>query len=274
MKYSSRFHEPNNVINYTNPNEKYIFEKKIGDGSASKIYICSEKETGERCVIKRIHKKEEWKSELYILKLIKENTKNLLEFKDFYFGERYVYIVTQFYEGFDLFEHIDVNVPLDEKYCKKLFKSMIECTKECHDLDIAHLDIKCENFMVKSMEEVKLILIDFGHAEKIKSNELTQGYSMYGTCFYLCPEGYDNYYSMKSDVWSLGVCLYLFITGDYPFHGDDEEYEDNVLNGRLIMDYFDNMSEEASELIIGCLEMDPRKRYSIEQILDSKFLSN
>jgi serine/threonine protein kinase len=265
-----RFHRLKNPPLYKHPNVKYTFKKKIGDGSASKIYICENKETKKEYVIKRIHKNEEWKAELDILKLLK-NAKKLLNFEDFYISDRYVYIITKFYTGCDLFDHIDINVPFSEEYTKQLFKEMSLCVKECHDLGIAHLDIKCENFMVKSMEPPELVLIDFGHSEKISLTEMKKGYTKYGTCFYLCPEGYTNYYSMKSDTWSLGICLHLFLTGDYPFEEDNRYYEKNVLHNELKLSN-KNISPEAKELILGCLDPDPKTRYSVQNILESSFL--
>jgi len=243
MKYNSRFNSVRPHINYGHPCPNYRFTKKIGDGSASKIYKCqhvgklSQQSSAENelCIIKVIHKSEEWKAELNILKMLKKSDR-ILGLMDHFISDRFVYIVTQFYEGFDLFDHIDLNVPLSEEYSLKLLREMAICVKECHDQNIAHLDIKCENFMVRKMDPPQLVLIDFGHAEFIDKKQIKQGYSKYGTCFYLCPEGYFNYYSSKSDIWSLGICLYLFITGDYPFYGDDDEYEKNVVNKNIKID--------------------------------------
>ena len=274
-KQQQKFNEIEGFINFSHPSTKYTFEKKIGDGSASKIYICKENDTNTKVIIKRIHKKEEWKSELHILKLL-TNTKKLLEFLDIFISDRFVYIVTKFYEGFDLFEHIDINVPLGEEYTRLLVREMAICIKECHDMGIAHLDIKCENYMVLDMNDPNLILIDFGHAEKIELDQYKQGFSKYGTSFYLCPEGYHNMYSFKSDTWSLGICIYLFLTGDYPFDGnDDDEYEYNSKNCNILTNKTflkKNISKEATELIMGCLQVDYKKRLNIEQVLNSSFL--
>ena len=257
-----RFRKLPNIMQYTHPNEKYEFQKKIGDGSASKIYISKGRGDDREYIIKRISKGEEWRAELRILKMLKDSDR-LLKFIDSYFSDRFVYIVTEFYPGFDLFEHMDINVPFKPDYAKKLIKEMALCIKELHDLKIAHLDIKCENFMVRSMDPPRLILIDFGHAEKIEPNEIKLGYSKYGTCFYLCPEGYTNYYSMKSDIWSLGICIHLFLTGDYPFEGDDRDYERNVVKQHLCLDTTDGYDE----LIKSCLEYNPQKRWDIEKVL-------
>lgn len=264
MKYNSRFKKVIPYINYTHPCCKYTFKNKIGDGSASKIYKCTYKDDPEKyCVIKRIHKKEEWRSELNILKRLKPSNR-LVNTLDSYESDRFVYIVTEFYNGSDLFDHIDINVPFNEDFAFRLFKEMVLCVDEIHKTNVAHLDIKCENFMVRSMDPPDIVLIDFGHAEIIEENVLKLGHSKYGTCFYLCPEGYANYYSMKSDIWSLGICFYLFLTGDYPFDGDDDEYEMNVMENNYIGS--EKLSERAKNIIERCLEYNPKDRLGIGEL--------
>jgi len=274
MKYNSRFNSVRPHINYGHPCPNYKFSKKIGDGSASKIYKCevqrAESEEAcakEKCIIKVIHKSEEWKAELNILKMLKKSDR-ILSLMDHFISDRFVYIVTQLYEGFDLFDHIDLNVPLNETYSLKLLREMAICVKECHDQNIAHLDIKCENFMVRTMDPPQLVLIDFGHAEFIDKKQIKEGYSKYGTCFYLCPEGYYNYYSSKSDIWSLGICLYLFITGDYPFYGDDDEYEKNVVEKNIRLDGRTKFTPNVLRILDACLNYIPKERATIEELLE------
>ena len=252
---------------FIHPDVKYKFIRKIGDGSASTIYLAENKATEIKVIIKRISRKEEWKSEYNILKFLKKG-KRLLNFIDFYKTFRYVYIVTEFYDGKDLYEHIDINIPYSENYSKLLIKEMASCIKECHDAGISHLDIKCENFMVIKMTPTpSLILIDFGHAEKI-SDELKEGYSKYGTTCYLCPEGFDKIYSKKSDIWSLGVCAHLILSGDYPFDSDSTRY---FKSGCLSID--DGISNEAKEFINKCMKFDPEHRYTIDEVFNSPFLA-
>ena len=135
---------------------------------------------------------------------------------------------------------------------------MLVCIKECHDKKIAHLDIKCENYMVRKVIPPQLILIDFGHAEKIDHATMKHGQSSYGTCFYLCPEGYNKYFSMKSDSWSIGICAHLLLTGDYPFIGDDDEYAENVCKGNIKIS--SKLSPGALKFIKGSLHYDPALR--------------
>jgi len=258
-------------------NKRYIYSKKLSDGSASKLYIAQDTISNKEVIIKKISKKEDWRSELRLLKILKKNNaQNLLTYLDFYENYRFAYIVTSYFNGFDLFEHIDINVPYSEHNAKELFMKMMQCTLECHKLDIAHLDIKCENYIYKDR---KLILIDFGHAELMSSNlpkeliktkyVIKKGSSNYGTCFYLAPEGYHRFYSMYSDIWSLGICFYLLLTGEYPFAGDDDEYSSNVYKG--LIHFSTKVPDDALYIIKWCLNYDPRLRPTIYQLMDHKY---
>lgn len=256
------------------PGKKYSFKKKFTDGSASKIFLAQDRETKDMVIVKRINKKEEWKSELKILRhIMKSKSRRLLKYIDSYETDRYVYIITKMYDGYDLFDHIDINVPYPLSYAKMLIKEMAKCIRDCHKMNIAHLDIKCENYMSLNMEpKPELILIDFGHAEIIDENEKRIGYSKYGTSFYLCPEGYQCEYSTKSDIFSLGICAHLILTGDYPYKGIEKDYVRNVKIGKLNLNK--KLSMDACNFLVKCLHNNPDQRYTIDELLESAFLNN
>jgi serine/threonine protein kinase len=111
-------------------------------------------------------------------------------------------------------------------------------------------------------------LIDFGHAEIISENEsiekLRRGFN-YGTTYYTCPEGhYERIYSSKSDIWSLGICLSLLVTGDYPFHGKRHEYYRNSIHNNLCIK---DVSPEMEKLIHKTLNSIPYERPTIREFI-------
>jgi len=76
------------------------------------------------------------------------------------------------------------------------------------------------------------------------------------------------------DIWSFGVIIYLFLCGHPPFIGNtDVEILSKVRKGvyNFDYDYWDNVSEEAKDLISNCLQLDPRLRPSAAQILNHKW---
>lgn len=260
------------------PSSRYKFIKKLGDGSASVIFEGYDNNNKEKVIIKSISKREPWRKELIVLKeLCNSSSGRILRYLDFYESNKNSFIVTEYYKGFDLFEHIDLNVPYSTNLTVQLIVEMAKCIKECHDKNIVHLDIKCENFMVKTDKLFDnnnklqhIVLIDFGHAELLKCDEsiddLRYGFN-YGTTYYLCPEGYDQIYSSKSDIWSLGICLCLLSTGDYPFYGDKKKYVWNSANGNI------SLSKEIplgiEKLIRSCLSVNPHERPNIDTFIEN-----
>jgi serine/threonine protein kinase len=256
------------------PNKRYKFIKNIGDGSASVIYEALDNIESRKVIIKKIKKNECWRNELEVLKIIKDKTSDrILKILDYYESQIRSYIVTEFYNGFDLFEHVDLNAPYNEPKGILLIKEMAECIKECHDNNVIHLDIKCENYMVKTenlFEQDKLtgkiVLIDFGHAEHTQNIEKIKKRYNYGTIYYLCPEGYiDRISSSKSDIWSLAICMSLIFTGDYPFFGSDDEYYKNCINYKIYLEK--EISSEVYNLMKKCLNPNPHLRPNIDEFL-------
>lgn len=254
------------TIRFEGPGESYRFYRKIGTGSASKLYQAENRNTGENVVIKKIKNGESWEDELKALKKT-DALKGTISLRDVYRGFRSVYIVTPYYDNLDLYEHIDANAPYDEHYVKLVIVAMLKTLSRVHEQGWAHLDVKPENFMVVEASPPDIVLIDFGHANKVIPDEKLT----YGTLFYICPEGFDGHYSTKSDIWSVGICTHLMLTGDFPFSGDNKYYQRNVKEGILDLS---NMSRQAKQFVVNCLHMNPANRPSALELLEHPWLTD
>jgi len=258
----------NKHLDYPN---KYKYLRKIANGSTSRLYLSEI--NNSTVIIKKISKHKPWRKELNILKQIKDlKTDKLLNLLEFYETERFAYIVTEYYSGKDLFRHVELNMPYSENNARIIIKEMLNCLKVCHDNNIAHLDVKCENYLVKRMLNEKMeidpefVLVDFGHSEKMHLDDYMENGS-YGTLYYLCPESMDDICSFKSDIWAIGVCYHMLLTGDAPFSGyDSTGYMRNVYKYRLTMS--ETILEESREIILKCLEHNPKKRPTVDELLE------
>lgn len=261
------------------PTFKYKYIKKIGNGSASKLYKANKNDNNMEVVIKKISKRENWRTELNVLKKIKKEklTERLLELVDFFESSLCAYIITTYYEGYDLYEYVHINTPYKEEHACEILREMLLCLKVCHDNAIAHLDIKFENYIrclttptANNEKGWMLKLVDFGHAEFMDRREIKKGAS-YGTVYYLCPEGYNEVYSSKSDIWSIGICAHLLLTNDFPFEGanyDDEEYYvKNVYHRKLLIDQKIDDLPIMKMFIMRCLDYDIKKRATVDELL-------
>ena len=93
-------------------------------------------------------------------------------------------------------------------------EKLLRAINHCHAHGIAHRDIKPENILVGNDNEIKLI--DFG----LSKQDLSHAYnlqSLAGTPYYTAPEIVHGLYNYKCDIWSLGILLYLLLSGYLPF---------------------------------------------------------
>jgi calcium-dependent protein kinase len=96
-----------------------------------------------------------------------------------------------------------------------------------------------------------------------------------GTPFYIAPEVLQNFYNEKCDIWSCGVIMYILLCGSPPFYGDtDEEIYAKVREGKFSLDgeEWDEISDEAKDLLKNLLRKDLNKRYSCEDALNHAWL--
>jgi serine/threonine protein kinase len=252
------------------PTDRYSYVRKIIDGSNSKLYVGYDKKTKKNVAIKRLSVKTDWHKELNILKMIKD-IPNILSYTDYYKSWNYVYIITDYAGDYNIEDYNDLNAPYEETVAKKIFVKMLKCVESIHERNIAHLDIKCENFVMVSsnINDPVVMLIDFGHAEHI--DEDPNKYScQYGTTHYLCPEGHNLIYGFPSDIWSLGICFHLLLTGNFPFD-EYSNFKKDVINDRLQIDT--NISIQARNIIKMMLFKDPKFRPTVSQLLQASYFS-
>ena len=149
-----------------------------------------------------------------------------------------VFLVTELLEGPELFEVlVDREEPYDEATVLMFAEQMLGAIEACHKQNFAHLDVKIENMVFRG-EPVKseLVLVDFGAADRFvrapyadKSQHYIEGLDdetrplssrPAGTIMYSSPEVMNGFFSSRSDVWSVGVCLFVLLTGKRPFDSE------------------------------------------------------
>lgn len=98
----------------------------------------------------------------------------------------------------------------------------------CHSNKIMHRDLKPENLLYDTAGELGIIkVIDFGTAKNYKFGEKIK--HVLGTPYYMAPEVIKNKHDFKCDIWSIGVILYILLSGTPPFTGNtNEEIMKNV----------------------------------------------
>ncbi|VDP71600.1 unnamed protein product [Echinostoma caproni] len=111
-------------------------------------------------------------------------------------------------------------------------------------------------------------MCDFGFARIISEKSFRR--SLVGTPAYLAPEVLKHRgYNRGIDMWSVGVILYVSLSGTFPFN-EEEDIAEQIENAEFMYPSqpWDSISEEATDLITRLLQVRMRKRYSVEKSLN------
>lgn len=115
--------------------------------------------------------------------------------------------------------------------------------------------------MLASNDELKLI--DFGLSKRQEGNKKLK--TIAGTPYYMAPEVLDGQYDSKCDTWSLGVLLYVFMSGYLPFQGENRnEVFYKIQNAKYHFDHkeFQDCTDNVIDLIKKLLVVNPKARLS------------
>ena len=134
---------------------------------------------------------------------------------------------------------------------------------EAHGHGIVHRDVKPENIMVNTKNQIKVM--DFGLAKLKGSMKLTRTSSTVGTLAYMAPEQIQGgEVDARSDIFSFGIVLYEMLTGHLPFCGEHEAaMMYSIVNEEPapLQKFLPDVSPELIHIVITALEKDPNDRY-------------
>lgn len=174
---------------------------------------------------------------------------------------------------------------LDEPLARVLFKQMLYAVGYLHSRHIVHRDIKTENFLLVgepgAPEADTLKLCDFGTASRL-SQAKPRSMENIGTLSYTAPEVYANKgAAIAADAWSLGVVLYVMITGTNPFRSPGRKVDREETVRRIRMCEFEqrrqswlSVSARAQDLVKRFLVLDEQQRLTCVQALRHKWLTD
>ncbi|KAL9602010.1 MAG: hypothetical protein Q9219_002118 [cf. Caloplaca sp. 3 TL-2023] len=200
--------------------------------------------------------------EVVIMKLIEHP--NIIRLYDVWENRGELYLVLEYIEGGELFDHINSVGRLPEHEAIRIFRQIIAGISYCHRFNICHRDLKPENILLDKNQNIKIV--DFGMAALQPANGALK--TSCGSPHYASPEVIQAipYKGDKADIWSCGVILYAMLAGCLPFdsHGDWSDVVNTVLRGEY--EFPEDMSAYAQDLIHRMLQMDPKRRIPIKEM--------
>ncbi|MFC1746147.1 serine/threonine protein kinase [Candidatus Riflebacteria bacterium] len=136
--------------------------------------------------------------------------------------EGHLYMAMELVDGKTLKEHLEKKRRLSCKEALEISIKIAEAVKALHDVDIIHRDLQPKNIMLQDDGDLKIL--EFGLA-KIDSGDSTREGEALGTIYYMSPEQLMGMeIDKKSDFYSLGMILWVLITGSVPFDEDPTTY--------------------------------------------------
>ncbi|CAI5508843.1 unnamed protein product [Closterium sp. Naga37s-1] len=245
-------------------------------GQFGVTFLCTEKATGKEYACKTIAKKklisredvEDVKREVAIMHHLSGHN-NIVCIKGAYEDHANVHIVMELCTGGELFERIIKKGHYSERQAAELTRTIAKVIEACHSLGVIHRDLKPENFLFANKSETAdLKATDFGLSYFFKPGEYLS--DVVGSPYYVAPEVLRRRYNEKADVWSMGVIIYILLSGVPPFWAETEQgIFEAVLRGELDFesDPWPSISEDSKDLIRHMCCLDPKKRYSAYDVL-------
>lgn len=267
----------------------------LGSGNFSEVRLGVQvkKPGSEKCAVKVIDKKRfvqfqsKRESQLSLQSeaaiLMRMDNPGIIRFFDWFETEEKLFIAMEFLSGGDLLQYILENGCFTENVARRLFKQIAGAVSYLHEKNIVHRDLKPENILLtsKSVDDMKPKLADFGLA---RMNMKTKDCKTFcGTPHYFAPEvihtfrdrdaGQPGGYGKQADMWSLGVILYIMLSGIPPF--EEEGLYEQILEGKYEFDVheWNQVSPEAKELVRQLMTVNPKGRLTIQQTMAHKWFT-
>ncbi|XP_067019677.1 death-associated protein kinase 3-like isoform X2 [Acropora muricata] len=265
-----------------NPEKFYLFGEEIGRGKYAVVKSCMDKQRKENLAAKLIKYDEETennaKQEFEIMKTFKHD--RLLAAKNGYIVQKYVVIVMDRLENKELLDFLAEKTTASEEDASRVIAQLVETLNYLHTQNVVHLDVRPANILMS--KEFKLTLIDYGNARKIMAPN-GQMVDAVGVTEFTAPEVLNfEMTHWAADMWSVGVLLYILLSGKLPFTVEDSEPDDDIdekiaakvkaANVILKATDFRNATEEAENLIKRLLVRQPERRPTAVSCLDDPWL--
>jgi serine/threonine-protein kinase len=233
---------------------RYDLQDELYRSSNSHIFFVVEKVTGIQRLLKAARIHEHIKFDMERVKQL--HHKNLSQIIDYGSSERYVYILKEYVEGFDLESYIKQNGVMTEEEAITIIKQIGEALIYLHrqpEQTIVFRDLKPSNIVITPENDIKLI--DLITIRQVNDESDTDTYYI-GSPGYTAPEQYGFMQSTeRSDVYSLGATFYFLITGKHPKNNLSQEIAHLQMVNKL-----------TQKVLLKAIEFNPKERYESVEI--------
>jgi len=179
-----------------------------------------------------------------------------------------IFIAQEFVEGTDYETIVEEDGPLCLEEALHVVDAVAAALGAVHDVGVIHRDLKPSNVMRRQDGRIKVL--DFG------SPEITRAGMFLGTLGYCSPEQIrGDKLSVRSDIYSLGVMFYYFLTGEVPNKGSaTEEMLQETLSGKLtpIRKHRTDLAHPVTSLVERMVHREAKRRPESAAIVRARIL--
>jgi serine/threonine protein kinase len=266
----------------------YVIGDQIGSGMCGIVHLCIERATGLHCAVKIIDTKKfalspgltpaDLREEAAMMMTL--DHPNIIRIKDTFETDNIIFIVMELVRGGDLFDRIVEKGKYKEDEAREVMQKVLSAVKYLHSKDIIHRDLKPENILLmEPNNDTEVKITDFGLAKRTNQEGLK---TFCGTPQYFAPEVLKRKNTVKglgsygtaADMWSLGVVLFILLSGAFPF--DDDNLLEQIQNAHysLAGAEWSSISDTAKHFVRSMMTLRPDQRLTVEQALEHPWMKN
>ena len=267
-----------------NFDELYRIQERLQTGSYGTVYRVTSRRAPEKDFAAKIIKRSglakalenDIRSEVQTMQSLAD-VEGVTKLVDYFVTDSFFIIVQTLARGGDLFDRISKHSLYSEHEARTTAIKLLQTLRVLHGRHTVHRDIKPENILLSSPGDIESVLLaDFGFAARLpKEGFFTR---RCGSPAYIAPEVWKSYpYDYACDMWSMGVVLYMLVDGFSPFDGrNNSEIRQRTCSGKVQFKspQWDRVSSDAKELILGLLAIDPSKRLTVEEAIQSRWIQS
>ncbi|CAD7973097.1 unnamed protein product [Amoebophrya sp. A120] len=258
----------------------YVTGKTIGQGAYASVRVCTHHPSEKNYAVKIFDKtRSHWENrkklvyrEVKLMEKICRDNEHICKFLEYVDCSNFLHLFQELVNGGNLRQELNKKQlrRISEGTVRNYFWQICDGIEYLHHNLVVHRDIKLENLLLHhNSHGVTIKIVDFGFAVKLQTP--TQKLKVFcGTPSYMSPEivAGKEYSGFQSDVWALGVVLYVLLCGRFPFKANQEhELYHKIRRGQFSL--ADNhVSSTAKRVIKGILRVDGNLRPVVSQVVN------